>query len=180
MYSYFIFKITEYINDFENALYGKEINLEEYIYVDSFAKFYIVNEIMGNNEVNHPKSCYFTFDDEDKILSAGPVWDFDWARVYSSGVIIKNGIYYDKLFIYPEVSEKVEELLASEELSVENIEKEIEDMKSKIAASVTLDKIVWGVHSDAVGSNFGTFDGYVENLKLCTKNRLEFLKEYDF
>ena len=170
------------INALERALYGEEeINLEDYIDVDSFAKFYIVNEIMGNGELNHPKSSYFTFNSSTKILSAGPVWDFDWAGASSSGSLkINNSIYYDELFTHSEFSEKVEELLALENLTVENIEKQIENMKSYISASAALDKLVWGVHKNPVGSQFNSFDEYVENLKLCVKTRLDFLKAYDF
>lgn len=174
--------LMEDINAFERALYGEEeINLEDYIDVDSFAKFYIVNEIMGNGELNHPKSSYFTFDSELIILSAGPVWDFDWAGASSSDSLkINKSIYYDELFTHSEFSEKVEELLALDNLTVENVEKEIEDIKSLISDSVALDKIVWGEHNNPVGSQFDTYDEYVGNLKLCVKTRLEFLKGYVF
>lgn len=172
--------LMENINAFEKALYGEgKINLEDYIDVDSFVKFYLVNEIMGNIELNHPKSSYFVFNRDTKKLSAGPVWDFDYAGASLGGsLIVRDSIYFDKLFTYPEFCEKVEELL--EGLSVKNLEKEIEDMRSEISASVDLDKQVWGIHKNSVGTQFVSFDEYVDDLKLCVKSRLEFLKEYDF
>ena len=47
----------------ENFPYTSDDSFTSLIDVDSMAKFYLINEIMYNGEeLNHPKSCYFTFD----------------------------------------------------------------------------------------------------------------------
>jgi len=170
------------INKLENALYGEDIiNLQDYLDIESFAKFYIVNEIMANGELNHPKSSYFTFDSETKILSAGPVWDFDWAGATSSAsFIIKNSIYYDRLFKDEDFCATVEELLDSENLTQSKIENKIEEMRNQISSSVALDNLIWGKHNNPVGNQFDTFDEYVDNLTQCIGTRINYLKNIDF
>ena len=54
----------------ENGKYESLIN------TDSFCDWYLVHELCGNAEPNHPKSCFFH--SRDGVLYAGPVWDFDW------------------------------------------------------------------------------------------------------
>ena len=174
--------LIENINMLENALYGQEIvNLQDYIGIESFAKFYIVNEIMANGELNHPKSSYFTFDIETKILNAGPVWDFDWAGAKSTtSFTIKNSIYYDKLFTDADFCSKVEELFDSENLTQTKIEEKIEEMRNQISSSVALDRLVWDKHNNPVGSQFDSFDEYVDDLKKCIVTRLNYFKSVDF
>jgi hypothetical protein len=51
--------------------------LSEYIDLQSFIDFYIVQELMGQTEINF-KSVYMSRSVGGK-LKMGPVWDFDWA-----------------------------------------------------------------------------------------------------
>ncbi len=51
--------------------------LSEYIDVDSFIDYYLVQELMGQPEINW-KSVYMSKSREGK-LKMGPVWDFDWS-----------------------------------------------------------------------------------------------------
>jgi subtilisin-like proprotein convertase family protein len=81
--------IHQYINDFENALYGSNfddpnLGYRAYIGVGSFVDYLIINELTRNVD-GYKKSRYFS-KDKDKAdgtvrkLKAGPVWDFDWAQ----------------------------------------------------------------------------------------------------
>ena len=71
--------------------------------VDATARFLLANDLVLNQEINHPKST-FLFKDEttpDGKLAFGPLWDFDWGFGYegsssycysnSTSNIIKNG-----------------------------------------------------------------------------------------
>lgn len=51
--------------------------LEEYIDIDSFINYYIVQETMAQLEINW-KSVYMSKSIDGK-LKMGPVWDFDWS-----------------------------------------------------------------------------------------------------
>ena len=61
-------------------------DLESVLDVDGTARFYLANDLVLNQEINHPKST-FLFKDEstpDGKLTFGPLWDFDWAFGYES------------------------------------------------------------------------------------------------
>lgn len=57
--------------------------------LESWAKFWLVNDLVCNIETYHPKSCYlFNADpsntEDTQPWKMGPVWDFDWAFGYES------------------------------------------------------------------------------------------------
>jgi len=74
--------IRNYVTAFENNLYGSGFDnpvtgYVNYIDTESFIDYFIVSEISRNND-GFKKSRYFHKDKNGKI-TAGPVWDFDWA-----------------------------------------------------------------------------------------------------
>jgi len=71
--------ITNYFIDFENALFAANFadpanGYRRYFDVPSYINYYLVNEIMGNSDMNW--STYF-YKKRDGKITAGPVWDFD-------------------------------------------------------------------------------------------------------
>ena len=74
--------LQNYVTSFEQALYSTHFKNENsgypnYIDVKSFIDYFFVSEISRNND-GYKKSRYFYKDKNGKI-TAGPVWDFDWA-----------------------------------------------------------------------------------------------------
>jgi len=74
--------IEDYVTEFETKLYSTGYDnpttgYPNYIDVESFIDYFIVSEISRNND-GFKKSRYFHKDKNGKI-TAGPVWDFDWA-----------------------------------------------------------------------------------------------------
>ena len=173
--------LKNYISELESVLYDKSFpnnNYEDYIDLDSFAQFYVVNEIMANKELKNPKSCYFTLQN-DGILRASTVWDFDWAGYNPSNkLLLKNSIYYDALFKIPQFNEKVNLLM--EKLESSDISNEIYKLKSCIYKSAMLDKERWGKHSNSIGESRDTFDEYVEYLEECVTDRIDYMKNNPF
>ena len=59
-------------------------DISRHIDMESWAKFWLVNDLVRNVETHHPKSCYLFNPDvpggEKWVF--GPVWDFDWAFGY--------------------------------------------------------------------------------------------------
>ncbi len=94
--------MQQFVNDMESALYddAKFANRDflDYMDLESFADWFLVYELVGNSEPNHPKSCYMHKDVNGKIV-AGPVWDFDWGtfKTYSSWCNAKS-LYFERLF----------------------------------------------------------------------------------
>ncbi|MDO4758435.1 MAG: CotH kinase family protein [Rikenellaceae bacterium] len=62
--------------------------------LSSFIDFWLVQEIMMNSEVHHPKSCY-SYINNGKLY-AGPVWDFDWNTLPTSTSYSEEGYRYNR------------------------------------------------------------------------------------
>ena len=74
--------IQNYINDFETALANENFSSDHreylnYIDIDSFVDFFIINELTGNID-GYRLSTYLHKDRGEK-LKMGPIWDFDVA-----------------------------------------------------------------------------------------------------
>lgn len=83
--------IEDYIQQAEDAIYGDnradpDTGYAAYIDVDSFVNWYLVNEIMKNNDAIFFSSCWM-YKQRDGKLFMGPLWDFDIA----AGNINYNG-----------------------------------------------------------------------------------------
>ena len=59
-------------------------DIAKHIDMESWAKFWLVNDLVRNVETHHPKSCYLFNPDPagGEKWVFGPVWDFDWAFGY--------------------------------------------------------------------------------------------------
>lgn len=59
-------------------------DITRYIDMESWAKFWLVNDLVRNVETYHPKSCYIFNENvaEGEKWKFGPAWDFDWAFGY--------------------------------------------------------------------------------------------------
>ena len=173
------------INSLENLLYPNftagsdtsecsvpDESYAEIIDIDSWAKFWFVNEIMDNSELAHPKSCYFTFESTDNIFKAGPVWDFDWSSLYKrSACMLKDKIYYNALFKSPAFRRRVKELWDGYYGSID-IETLIESMRGRLDTAAGYDTMLWGEHDDPSGVKRENFDAYVDFLKEAVMKKL--------
>ena len=76
------------MNDFENfasVLYYGTDDYANLVDVTQLARFLLVNELVMNLELGHPKSTFLYKEDLKALHSRyvfGPVWDFDWAFGY--------------------------------------------------------------------------------------------------
>ncbi len=72
------------INDLTATLYSGG-DIASKIDMESWAKFWLVNDLVCNQETYHPKSCYLfnpDLTDDASLWKMGPCWDFDWAFGY--------------------------------------------------------------------------------------------------
>lgn len=82
-----VITLNDIRNDFNKmmrAVYtGSQI--EQYVNIDTLARFLMVNDLILNYELHHPKSTYLykeDFTDPNSRFVFGPVWDLDWAYGY--------------------------------------------------------------------------------------------------
>jgi hypothetical protein len=83
--------IKDYIDQTEDALYRHNLNSEEngyrnYIDIEQFVDWYLINEIARNVDANFSYSVYMHHKIGEKI-KLGPIWDFD--------IGFGNADYYD-------------------------------------------------------------------------------------
>lgn len=85
----------EYIED--NLEAGNYAAAYEQLDINSVIDYFLVQELVFNNEYKHPKSVYMYIDGDSK-LTAGPVWDFDWQTfIIPELVRAYGGIYEEQL-----------------------------------------------------------------------------------
>ena len=70
---------------------------EDYLDLDTFCDWFLIQELVGNPEPKHPKSCYFYA--RDGKFYAGPVWDFD----YETFTLGKTGLVNGESMYYPDL-----------------------------------------------------------------------------
>lgn len=130
--------------------------------VDSWAKFWLINDLMDNIELQHPKSCYFTYQNDIDLFKAGPVWDFDWSSLTTRTTYLRESIYYDALFKSPLFIHAVKRIWDTYSKDLE-ISAEIEKMREYLRAASVADSVVWVYHPH--GEEKASYDEYVDFLK---------------
>ncbi len=72
--------------EMQDAVYLGE-GLEDVMDVDATARFFLTNDLVLNQEINHPKSTFYFKNESDPEgkITFGPLWDFDWGFNYENG-----------------------------------------------------------------------------------------------
>lgn len=160
---------------------------KDIIDVTSWAKFWLINEIMDNTELTEPKSAYFTYRNkkegqESDVFKAGPVWDFDaGAKTLNAPIKLDTTIYYNALFKSPSFIAKVKEVwntFISEDNIKEELESGIESAKEMLGAAAKLDSMRWGAHRDYVETTDLSFNGSVDFLKESVLNKMDVVNNF--
>jgi spore coat protein CotH len=109
--------VRDSLNAFDAALSDEnfpDTNYTELLDIDNFVDFLMINEMVNNIELGHPKSTYLYKDVDDKI-KMGPLWDFDWAFGLGSNISVnvasaegrmKGGWFFKRFFNDPAFTSK--------------------------------------------------------------------------
>ena len=139
------------INKFERTLYSpssKWSDIEKLIDVDSFVKYYLVNEFSTNGDVFF-SSTYLVKDGTSDVIHMGPSWDFDRALeenpeddfMLSETIRIQNN-YFKALFRFPEFARRVDDEYIKVVKQYVN-EIDVDNSAIEIANSTKMNNIVW-------------------------------------
>lgn len=185
-----------YISDFfekaEKEILGSK-EYGRYIDVPSFAKRYLVEELIRNYDGGVSSAFYYKDRDEiDPRLHAGPGWDFDmtlgnyldWME-YSSedaeGITQlylseHNSIYYKNMLSHKEFTDLVHEYYqgCAQDFMRSLVEGGIEDCRELLKESATMDSVRWKDMYDRCGYSAGDEKSY-EALSNFIERRLIFL-----
>ena len=78
----------------EKITAGNYAEAYENMDLTSMVDFLLIQELMMNSEMKHPKSCY-TYINNGKFY-AGPIWDFDWNTLPVSSSYSEEGYSYNQ------------------------------------------------------------------------------------
>lgn len=175
----------EYFQNYFNTVEEKLNNHDSYseiaalIDIDSFIDWWLLNELVINEEPNHPKSSYM-YKVRDGKLFAGPAWDYDWGTFCDpseSGWCIKKAIWYRYLFTYPEFVEDVKKRWQVNKNYLNSIPEYIDTLENSISESGQYDCQLWPINQLINGDENLSFHESVIRLKNNYIKRFNWIDE---
>lgn len=177
--------VENYINDVENRLTTSFASFSERVDVESLVNYYLVNELLKNNDALWYSST-FLFRRQDEKLRFGPVWDFDIA----AGNINRNGnddptgfwtkdtTYLRAAFRYPEFEARVKEKWKFLRSRNPKILEAISASAQALDESQRRNFERWDILNIAVPPNpvvTGSYEGEIAYLQNWLRTRMEWL-----
>lgn len=162
----------------------------EILDVTSWAKMYLVNKLMDNVEVAHPKSVYLVFDTVNNKLKAGPVWDYDWGCLditnwkkdteHHNYNGTEDTVYYNALFKSPAFISALKSVWNEYKNKIDTNAK-VEEYRSELSVAQELDVAKWhpivesgnidAPHSKVNARN--SYDAYTDAVKEKLNTKME-------
>ena len=181
--------IANFVREAENVLFSSNFADESYgwrYYMDenSFVDWYLINEIAKNQTGAFKSSCIMNYRRGGK-LKMGPVWDFEKAfgdagSTGSSGFVIKNVSWYNRLFKDPAFVNKVKERFAYYYEHQTDILKSINENAQYLKYAIQEDDMKWDTYLKYKSSDENTwvlYQGQVSSMKSWLTERMSWLKE---
>ncbi len=185
-------RMYDYVTDAKRGA-NDGSQLGKYIDLDSFARFFLVNEWFNNNDVWISSTFMYKPADEDRFY-AGPLWDLDSSmrirrldRAYNAWFVNQGDqMLGELLFRTPAFRQKVKEVYQNDMRSVvfdillgEGRGEYLEPasvMKEEMAASVAMNYMIWDIN-DCLGSYYpkATVEENYEDIMSWMKNRAEWV-----
>lgn len=171
--------IRDYVDNFEYALYDDERfaagEYMDYIDMESFVDWWLVMELTGIWEPNHPKSTYM-HKDKGGRLTMGPVWDFDWETyVHMDWFRIKDALYYGRLFQDERFKALVKERWTLLKPGFETLPEYIRIEAGKIRNSESMNHRMWPITQVVNKDESMSFDQAVESMTEAYRSKLEWM-----
>lgn len=143
----------DYVSRFEASLFEEPRfaarEYLDYIEPESFADWWLVNELAQNSEVNQPKSAYM-YKDRGGKLNAGPVWDFDWGTFIPKGnynyVAMGQKYYLHQLFQDKEFRRVIKERWNGCKDALAGIPEYIDAISATLYASDAVNHEMWPIN----------------------------------
>ena len=186
--------IQSFINDFETSLHLKEeSNYLEFIDIDTFAKWFIIEELLGNYDSN----VYYVLSDRDHKMQMYPVWDAEWslglaylkdgawqAPEIGSPVDVEiwsNRLYFSELFKRPGFINSLKSNWKEVAGKLSDIPQRLDEIASTISLSQKDNFDKWQTMGKFVRVEVvvhDTWEEELEYLKTFYNQRLSYLNTY--
>ena len=140
--------ITAYIDTIECILYRncRNVAIENYLDLQSFVDYLIVNELTENSEPLYPKSVFMYKD--TGLLKAGPVWDFDWGTFIErkvNGWKNDNALWYSALLNNQSFRKRIQDNWTQYKNSLKQIPQFIDSLADYIKESNDRNIVLWPI-----------------------------------
>lgn len=149
--------------------------------VDSFAKYYLVNEYVLNRE-SFVSSFYWYKDGPDDVIHLGPIWDFDTCMGNDGTDFTEsygtNHMLFQYLLAIPEFRERVDELYVQYQSQLLAMTSDIDVLKAELQDSVEMNYLRWNIfgkeNPKAEGVYFrDSYEEAVDSVKTWLEGRAE-------
>lgn len=169
--------LVQYLYDTPSEDVSLEV-LSTMIDVESFAKYYLVNEYVLNKE-SFNTSFYWYKDGPEDVIHLGPLWDFDTCMGNDNSSYTESYGYNHTLFHYllaaPEFYQYTMEIMETHRAEFGGMSEMAETLKQQIADSAHMNYIRWdvlGYPNPKGGADFyPTFDEAVEAVQSWLEHR---------
>lgn len=182
--------ITNYVNEFENTLFGANYanpttGYAAYINIDSFVDWFLINEITKNVDAQWFSSIYFHVIPGEKI-NMGPIWDFDLSfgnvdyadSQYAQGWWVRNNSWIDRLLEDPMFVQQVKTRFAYFKAKQPHLLNQIDEYAQYLQYAQAENDAKWQTLGEYVWPNPVVYDTYqqeVNHLKTWFNNRMTWL-----
>ena len=178
------------IMQIDAALKSHDYNLlSQYIDLESFAAWYLVEDIMKNMDAQLHSSCYM-YAGGDGILHMGPVWDFDMSLGNANyggindpyGAYIATKRWFKYLFEMKEFCQLVSDMLQEYDEILSTVPDYIDSYAAMLERSQTFNFERWDILDIGVAYNppsiveANTYEAQIEFVKAFYLTRLEEVK----
>lgn len=166
--------IQNFVNSVEDALEkGDYSEIESLIDVESYAEWWLLYNLVGNLEPNHPKSCYM-YKKRNGKLYAGPAWDFDCATFIPGrkGALIAQSLCYGYLFKHDAFKSLVKERWTVLKPEFEKVFTYIDEKAEYIRESNEINLEMWPVTQNVNEDIDLSYDDAVNRMKEAYRERI--------
>lgn len=166
--------IQNFVNSVEDALEkGDYSEIESLIDVTSYAEWWLLYNLVGNLEPNHPKSCYM-YKKRNGKLYAGPAWDFDCATFVPGrkGALIAQSLWYGYLFKHDAFKSLVKERWTELKPEFEKVFTYIDEKAEYIRESNEINLEMWPITQNVNEDIDLSYDDAVNRLKEAYQERI--------
>jgi len=171
--------ISGYIQEVEDSFHNG--NYDEYIDIDSWVKYYLIQEVFANSD-NRSFFYYKNSDTVDSKLYAGPVWDYDIALGVTRDLNTARAFYintwgwYSLLYKNDDFrSNLIDEYIRTfKPLLSTLIDETLSEYDEEIKTSYNMDKLRW-TNDDT--NSYVSLENHLEWFRSYLTQRISFLDE---